>query len=176
MTAQTKYDSKMTDALDEKLETAPESGSQPIDPERIIEERRLVRKLDNRILPITCLLYLFAYLDRTNLGNARLQGLPEDILGGDASGRLFDWVNSAFFFSYILCQVPATVTSKLFPPRIWMACAAGGWGLTSTLMSTGFNFAGLLVARVCLGVFEAGFGPAIPLYFCMSVFPNVWYV
>lgn len=43
----------------------------------------------------------FLDLDRTNLGNARLQGLPEDILGGDASGRLFDWINSAFFFSYV---------------------------------------------------------------------------
>jgi hypothetical protein len=40
-------------------------------------------------------------LDRSNLGNARLQGLPEDILGGDPTGVLFDWVNSAFFFTYV---------------------------------------------------------------------------
>ncbi|KAL0959650.1 hypothetical protein HGRIS_011351 [Hohenbuehelia grisea] len=129
------------------------------------EEKALVRKLDKRIMPIACLLYLFAYLDRSNLGNARLQGLPEDALGGDRSGELFDWVNSAFFFSYILCQVPATIVSKLFPPRLWMAAAAIGWGTVSTLMSTGFNLGGLVTARVFLGVFEAGFGPAIPLYF-----------
>ncbi|KAF8652407.1 hypothetical protein AX16_004435 [Volvariella volvacea WC 439] len=129
------------------------------------EEAKLVRKLDRRILPITCLLYLFAYLDRSNLGNARLQGLPEDILGGDPSGELFDWINSAFFFSYILCQIPATVISKLFPPRLWMATAAIGWGLSSTLMSTGTNFVGLVVSRLFIGIFEAGFGPAIPLYF-----------
>ncbi|CAL1699502.1 unnamed protein product [Somion occarium] len=128
------------------------------------EEKRLVRKLDMRIMPLTCILYLFAYLDRTNLGNARLQGLPQDTLGGDSTGVLFDWVNSAFFFSYILCQVPASVTSKLFPPRIWLGCAAVGWGLASTLMSTGFNFPGMIVARVFLGIFEAGFGPGIPLY------------
>ena len=42
-----------------------------------------------------------------------------------------------------------------------------------TTQSTGTNFGGLLVARVCLGIFEAGFGPAVPLYFCMSTFPNV---
>lgn len=86
-------------------------------------EKRLVRKLDWRILPVLCLLYLFACtcesrrthylpnvtscflrlsdLDRSNLGNARLQGLPEDALGGDPSGKLFAWVNSAFFFSYV---------------------------------------------------------------------------
>ncbi|KAF7980576.1 hypothetical protein HWV62_37751 [Athelia sp. TMB] len=66
-----------------------------------VEERKLVRKLDRRILPLLCLLYLFAYLDRTNLGNARLQGLPQDVLGGDPTGRLFDLVTSAFFVSYV---------------------------------------------------------------------------
>ena len=88
------------------------------------DERRLVRKLDMRIMPTVCLIYLFACeclalshlynplfivmstpflldLDRTNLGNARLQGLPKDVLGGDPTGVLFDWVNSAFFFSYV---------------------------------------------------------------------------
>ncbi|KAF8830563.1 hypothetical protein HHX47_DHR2000927 [Lentinula edodes] len=138
-----------------------------------MEEKRLIRKLDRRILPIACLLYLFAYLDRSNLGNARvLTGtndgkppLPTDALGGDPTGILFDWVNSAFFFSYILCQVPATILSKLVAPRIWLALAAIGWGTCSTLMSTGFDFGGLMTTRVFLGIFEAGFGPAIPLYF-----------
>ncbi|KAI0716553.1 MFS general substrate transporter [Earliella scabrosa] len=132
------------------------------------DERRLVRKLDMRIMPMACIMYLFAYLDRTNLGNARLQGLPEHVLGGDPTGVLFDWANSAFFFSYILCQIPATVISKLFPPRTWLGCAAVGWGLCSVLMATSFNFPGLFVARLGLGVFEAGFGPGIPLY--MSYF------
>ncbi|THH14409.1 hypothetical protein EW146_g5918 [Bondarzewia mesenterica] len=136
-----------------------------------LEERSLVRKLDRRILPIACLMYLFAYLDRSNLGNARLQGLPEDVLHGDPTGRSFDWVNSAFFFSYILCQVPATILSKFLPPRLWLGCAAIGWGLCSTLMVSfyqpGFNEAGLIVARLGLGVFEAGFGPGIPLYFSL---------
>ena len=85
------------------------------------EERRLVRKIDRRILPIACLMYLFACqyfgliaqtssthftatrsdLDRSNLGNARLQGLPKDVLGGDPKGTRFDWVNSVFFLSYV---------------------------------------------------------------------------
>ncbi|EIM88795.1 MFS general substrate transporter [Stereum hirsutum FP-91666 SS1] len=131
------------------------------------EEKRLLRKLDMRILPIACLMYIFAYLDRSNLGNARLQGLPADVLHGDASGKEFDWINSVFFFSYILCQVPATIYSKFAPPRLWLGGAAIGWGICSTLMSTGFNMTGLLVARVGLGVFEAGFGPGIPLYFSL---------
>ncbi|KAI0689935.1 MFS general substrate transporter [Cerioporus squamosus] len=131
-------------------------------------ERRLVRKLDMRIMPLVCLLYLFAYLDRINLGNARLQGLPQDILGGDPTGVLYDWVNSAFYFPYILCPVPAIILSKLCPPRLWFGCAAVAWGLCSALMATAFNFPGLLVARIALGVFEAALSPGVPFYMCTS--------
>jgi len=147
------------------------------------EERRLVRKLDRRILPITCLLYLFSgerslfcfcfpartrcsppireyvshlpVLDRTNMGNARLLGLPEGILGGDKTGSQFDWLISGFYFAYvscifasdqcnifiyacgitkITCQVPATISSKLFSPKKFITLAAVGWGVVSTLM------------------------------------------
>ncbi|TCD71972.1 hypothetical protein EIP91_000104 [Steccherinum ochraceum] len=114
-------------------------GSPPLDVEK---EYRLVKKLDRRIMPITCLLLLFAYLDRTSLGNARLQGLPEDILGGDPSGELFGWLNSVFFVPYLLCQVPASILSK----------------------AAGSDFSSVMIARIFLGVFEAGFTPGIPLY------------
>ncbi|TFK82621.1 MFS general substrate transporter [Polyporus arcularius HHB13444] len=119
-------------------------------------------------MPLICLLYLFAYLDRINLGNARLQGLPQDVLGGDPTGVLYDWVNSAFYFPYILCPVPAIILSKLCPPRLWFGCAALAWGLCSVLMATAFNFPGLLVARISLGVFEAALSPGVPFY--MSLF------
>ncbi|KAJ7677974.1 major facilitator superfamily domain-containing protein [Mycena polygramma] len=146
---------------DIKVESASLS-SLNVDPE---EERKLVRKLDRRIPVLMCLLYLFAFLNRSNIGNARLLGLPQDTLGGDKTGKLFDWVNSVFFFAYVLCQVPFSVASKLVPPRLWFACMAAGWGLASTLMATAFNFGGLVAARVFLGIFESGFGPVIPLYF-----------
>ncbi|KAI0676436.1 MFS general substrate transporter [Trametes maxima] len=155
-------------SLDEKAAVEGETvvRTESISPS--VEERRLVRKLDMRILPIACIMYLFAYLCRSNLGNARLQGLPQDVLHGDPTGVLFDWTNSVFFFSYVLCQVPATLLSKLCPPRIWLGCTMVGWGLCSLLMSTAFDFPGLLVARIGIGAFEAGFSPGIPLY--MSLF------
>ena len=51
-------------------------------------------------------------LDRSNLGNARLQGLPADVLHGDPTGKKFDWVNSVFFFSYVSAS-PALEASCL---------------------------------------------------------------
>ncbi|KAG9313643.1 major facilitator superfamily domain-containing protein [Chiua virens] len=147
------------------VDKASGSGSPALPLATPEEERRLVKKIDLRILPITCLLYLCAYLDRSNLGNARLQGLPQEILHGDPTGKLFNWAASVFYFSYILCQVPATVCSKLFPPSYWMAATAIGWGICSTLAASASDFGGLICSRIGLGVFEAGFGPAIPLYF-----------
>ncbi|KAF5368833.1 hypothetical protein D9758_003011 [Tetrapyrgos nigripes] len=164
--ASEKSSEKDFSAEDVKVEVAVDRPAESSDA-WFREERKLVRKLDGRILPLACLLYLFAYLDRSNLGNARNQGLPDDVLGGDETGVLFDWVNSVFFFSYVLCQVPATIVSKLVAPRIWLAGAAIGWGICSTLMSTTFDFGGIMTTRVFLGIFEAGFGPAIPLYFSL---------
>ncbi|KAI0760252.1 MFS general substrate transporter [Fomes fomentarius] len=157
-------------AADEKIST---SSSESVEPEVTArddasKEKQLVRKLDMRIMPIVCLLYLFAYLDRINLGNARLQGLPQDVLHGDPTGVLYDWANSAFYFSYILCPVPAIILSKLCPPRLWFGCAAMAWGLCSLLMATSFNFPGLLVARIALGVIETAMSPGVPFY--MSLF------
>ncbi|KAH9941689.1 MFS general substrate transporter [Epithele typhae] len=128
------------------------------------EEKHLVRRLDERIMPFICFLFLCSYLDRVNLGNARLQGLPQDILGGDPTGVLFDWASSAFYFSFILCPVPLTVLFKLCAPRVWFCFVAVGWGVCAVLMATSFNFAGVLVSRIALGVFEGGFAPAVPLY------------
>ncbi|KAF9567126.1 MFS general substrate transporter [Agrocybe pediades] len=156
------YDEKIDQGSD--VESSHHHHGQEVPLATPEEERALVRKIDRRILPITCLLYLFASLDRSNLGNARLQGLPGDVLGGDKTGVLFDWLTSGFYFSYVLCQIPATLLSKLCPPRAYVALAAIGWGLTSTLMASGFNFASLMTARIFLGIFEAGFGPVITIY------------
>ncbi|KAJ7932290.1 major facilitator superfamily domain-containing protein, partial [Mycena leptocephala] len=101
-------------------------------------------------------------LDRSNLENAWLLGLPKGTLNGDVTGKLFDWITSVFFFAYVLCQVPGAIASELFPPRVWFACSTIVWGVSSTLMVRSSP-----LGRVFLGIFEAGFVPAITLYiFC----------
>lgn len=77
-------------------------------------------------------------LDRINLGNARLQGLPRDVLHGDPTGVLFDWVTSAFYFSYVsyaamlyLCNLSDDETTRLyvlFQPSCWQNSALRGSG------------------------------------------------
>jgi hypothetical protein len=57
-------------------------------------------------------------LDRSNLGNARLQGLAKDVLGGDPTGKRFDWVNSIFFLSYVGSAIAKSHHQHLH--RFWL--------------------------------------------------------
>lgn len=67
--------------------------------------------------------YTYPVLDRSNLGNARLQGLPEDTLHGDPTGVLFDWVTSAFYFSYVRKMlVNRELISDSIRPRFFVRC------------------------------------------------------
>ena len=69
-------------AMDEKGSVTPDSASD--DPETVaatygISEKHLVRKLDRHLLPGVCVLYLLSFLDRSNVANARLEGLTTDL-------------------------------------------------------------------------------------------------
>ncbi|KAI6019896.1 major facilitator superfamily domain-containing protein [Pisolithus orientalis] len=167
-------------AVEEKVDY--HNGKRELTPLAAVEEeKRLVRKIDRAILPITCLLYLLAYLDRSNLGNARLQGLPEEILGGDPKGLLYEWVFSAFYFSYAN-PIPGTSYRALKAfPSILLDSHYGDWMgnlfyftnlMLTVLQASAFNLGGIIVCRIGLGVFEAGFGPAIPVYFSLFYTKN----
>ena len=130
-------------------------------------ERQLKRKLDAVILPLTTLLYLSAYLDRGNMGNAKLQGVQRDLM--DGSDTKFSIALSCFYIAYILFNVPGNIMAKVFKPSTSIAIAAVIWGTASTLQAAAFNFPGILVCRLFIGIGEAGFGPTVPFYY------SIWY-
>jgi len=130
-------------------------------------ERRLKRKLDAVVLPLTTLLYLFAYLDRGNMGNAKLQGVQKDLMGG--SDTKFSIALSCFYIAYIIFNVPGNIMAKVLSPSNAVTIAALIWGTASTLQAAAFNFPGIIVCRLFIGIGEAGFGPVVPLYY------SIWY-
>jgi sugar phosphate permease len=65
------------------------------------EEAAVIRKLDWRLLPIVFILYSLAVLDRSNLGNARLAGMEDDI---DLSGDRYNLLGTVFYIAYIFSQ------------------------------------------------------------------------
>lgn len=171
--ANTEYrddDQDFKDAEKATVEGRPVSVVESL-PEPSPEERRLVRKLDKRILPVACILYLFACecqdcilyaynADRhAQILIGRIWGMPgykachkmrlaaiplvTSLTGSTRHSSFHMYVSLrecmyAWFAiltkRQILCQIPATVASKLFPPRLWLGGAAICWGLSSTLM------------------------------------------
>jgi MFS family permease len=124
------------------------------------EEARVIRKLDWHLMPLIFILYSLSVLDRSNLGNARIAGLAKDL---ELTGRRYDWLATAFYISYILSQW-TTIGWKVFKPHRWITFAVFGWGLVSTLQSVCTSWAGLMGCRVVLAMFEAMYGPGVPLY------------
>jgi ACS family tartrate transporter-like MFS transporter len=129
---------------------------------------RVRRRVMWRLLPYLLLLYLIAYIDRTNIGVAKLQmtrelKFTETIIGFGAG---------IFFFGYFLLEIPGSLIVERWSARKWIARIMISWGIVATLM--GFIGTPLLnvmsaeyqfyVLRFILGAAEAGFFPGIIVY------------
>lgn len=123
------------------------------------EERRVRGKLDTRLVLFVALLYLMSFLDRSNIGNARLAGLTDDL---NLSDNQYDWLLTAFYINYILFEW-MTLCYKIFPPHIYISCCVFAWGVLASLQSLTTSWAALLVLRALLGIGEAAF-VGIPFY------------
>lgn len=159
------------------VKTPDTDATTAIDP---AAERRLLWKCDLHVLPILMVLYLLAFCDRINIGNARIQGLEKDLhmKGNDYNIALF-----IFFIPYILCEVPSNLILKNVAPSTWLSAIMLGWGIDimfpffflfpwiivcilidalgiiTVCQGVTQSFGGLVACRFLLGVFEAGFVP-----------------
>ncbi|KAI0104518.1 MFS general substrate transporter [Daldinia grandis] len=120
-------------------------------------EKRVLRKIDVRLLPILGALYTIAMVDRSNISVARISGLDEDVglnVGTRASVALL-----VFFIGYMLFELPSNMIIHRVGAANWLSLIVFAWGLVS--MGIGFinNWVALAVLRSFLGVFEAGFYP-----------------
>ena len=123
------------------------------------EGRRVRRKLDTHLVLFVALLYLLSFLDRSNIGNAKVAGLTTDL---HLSDNDFEWLLTSFYIAYILFQW-MTLCYTVFPPHAYISCCVCSWGLLASLQSIISSWSGLLVLRVCLGIGEAAF-VGIPIY------------
>ncbi|PIL24584.1 MFS general substrate transporter [Ganoderma sinense ZZ0214-1] len=124
-----------------------------------VDPCRVFRKLDIRLLPLVTLLFLFSFLDRTNIGNAKIAGLVSDL---HLTGLQYNLCAAMFFITYCLFEVPSNLALKVSRPSLpFIMCC---WGIVMLSMAFVQSFAGLLVARLFLG---AGFYPGVTFYLCM---------
>jgi sugar phosphate permease len=131
------------------------------DAERAAIDKKLLRKLDMKLIPWLTLLYLVSFLDRTNIGNAKIDGLLDDL---KMSGPQYNASLSIFFVSYALFEPLTNVLLKRLKPSIFIPAIMVAWGIVMTLMGVVHNFEGLAAARFFLGVAEAGLFPGVNYY------------
>ena len=115
-------DPKEEPVMKEDISLESGSASSPTDP---AAERRLSLKIDLHVVPILFILFMLAFLDRINIGNARLQGLEADL---DMSGHDYNIALFIFFIPYILCEVPSNILLKKIAPSTWLSGIIVAWG------------------------------------------------
>ncbi|ORY88082.1 major facilitator superfamily domain-containing protein [Leucosporidium creatinivorum] len=129
-----------------------------------VNEKHLLRKIDFKLVPFLSLLYLLSFLDRVNIGQAKLDGLEDDL---NLVGNQYNIALVVFFVGYVITEVPSNILLKKLRPTRFIPMIMVSWGIVMTLMGIVHNFAGLTAARFVLGLTESGLFPGICFYLTM---------
>ncbi|KAF8167777.1 major facilitator superfamily domain-containing protein [Crassisporium funariophilum] len=140
--------SHLSKEVDEKLH-----GGTPI-----VNEKKLLRKIDLHVIPWLALLYLLSFLDRGSIGNAKLYNLENDIGINDGQYLI---ALTVFFFPYAIFEPASNVFLRKVRPSLWLSGMMFLWGVVMTLHGVIRNYGGLITVRVLLGLTEAGLYPGI---------------
>lgn len=132
----------------------------PAAPAQSAELDRTYKKVFWRIVPFLMLCYVVAYLDRVNVGFAKLQ-MSQDLA---FSETVFGLGAGIFFLGYFLFELPSNLLMHRLGARIWIARIMITWGLLSAVFAFVRTPTQFYVLRFLLGLAEAGFYPGVILY------------
>lgn len=123
-------------------------------------ERRVYRRITRRLIPFLFLCYIFAYIDRVNVGFAKLQ-MQQDLGISDA---VYGAAAGIFFIGYFFFEVPCNLALQKIGARRWLGPIMIVWGFVSActmFVRTAHQF---YLVRFVLGIVESGFFPGVILY------------
>jgi len=128
------------------------------------EERALLAKVTWRLIPLLFFCYIIAYVDRINVGFAKLH--LREALGVDETifGSVYGFGAGLFFIGYFIFEVPSNLILQRVGARVWIARIMIVWGLVSMSMMFMKGVATFYAMRFLLGAAEAGFSPGVLLY------------
>ncbi|PPQ87485.1 hypothetical protein CVT25_008221 [Psilocybe cyanescens] len=135
-------------------------------------ERKTMRYVDWRILPVLALVYSFALIDRINMGAALTAGMGVDLKL--LIENRFSIVNCLYFVPYTLLQLPGNLVLRYFGVRNWLTFIVLAWGAVQLSMGFVHSWGFLVLCRVLLGIFEASFFPS--LLFIISTWLSIFYL
>ncbi|MBQ0268057.1 MFS transporter [Providencia huaxiensis] len=117
-------------------------------------------KAIRKIIPMVVLMFILAYLDRSNIGFAK----QEFQLTTGLSDAAYAFGAGIFFIGYALFEVPSNILLYRIGARVWLSRIMVTWGLVSAAMMFAHDETTFIVLRFLLGVSEAGFFPGVILY------------
>jgi ACS family 4-hydroxyphenylacetate permease-like MFS transporter len=120
----------------------------------------VIRKISRRLIPFLVVLYVFAFLDRINIGFAALSMNKELML----TATMFGIANAIFYTGYFLFEIPSNLMLARYGARIWIPRIMITWGIASTATMFAAGPESLYIIRLVVGIAEAGFVPGILLY------------
>lgn len=120
----------------------------------------IVSRVTRRLIPVLLLMYILAFLDRSNLGFAKA-AYQADTGISDAAYALGAGI---FFLGYAALEVPSNILMRKLGAKIWLARIMISWGIVSALMMFAQTEGVFYILRVLLGITEAGFFPGVILY------------
>jgi MFS transporter, ACS family, tartrate transporter len=118
-------------------------------------------------MPVLVLMHVIAYADRVNITFAETE-LTRDLA---ISSTVFGLAAGIFFASYVVLEIPSNLMLHRFGARVWMGRIMISWGIVAAATAFVWDGASLVVARVLLGVGEAGFFPGV-IYLIACWFPE----
>ncbi|WQF86566.1 Putative major facilitator superfamily, MFS transporter superfamily [Colletotrichum destructivum] len=124
------------------------------------EEKKLVKKIDLFLMPTIWLMYLLSYMDRTNIGNAKIAGMADDL---SLSSSQYSIVLIVFFIGYVLFEPPSNMILVRTRPSLYLPFIMAIWGVLTCVMAVVKSYHHLVILRVFVGIMEAGFAPGILL-------------
>ncbi|KAJ6180821.1 hypothetical protein N7519_011282 [Penicillium mononematosum] len=119
--------------------------------------KRVLRKIDRRLIPLLFTTYMFNFMDKTILSSASVFGLRDDTA---LVGQQYSWVSSVFYFGYLGWVYPTTLLIARLPAAKYLTANTLFWGAVVALTAACTNFGGLVTVRFLLGVAEATITPA----------------
>ncbi|BCS30488.1 uncharacterized protein APUU_80791A [Aspergillus puulaauensis] len=124
------------------------------------EEKKLVRKIDLCLLPNIWIMYLLSYMDRTNIGNAKIAGMADDL---ELTSSQYSIALVVFFVGYVVFEPPSNMILVRTRPSLYLPAIMAIWGALTCVMAVVKTYHHLIVLRIVVGVMEAGFAPGVLL-------------
>ncbi|KAK4619572.1 hypothetical protein CLAFUW4_11343 [Fulvia fulva] len=125
-----------------------------------VDLKRLRRRIDLHIMPIMFVLMGLQFLDKFLLNYAIIMGLPEDL---KLKGNELNNVASSLWWAYLVASAAVGLVLNKVPLGKWLGVSMFLWGIIIALTAAVKNYAGMMVIRIFMGVFDAGIPPALML-------------